>query len=69
MSERFLNSKALEEKLGFARTKVYRMTRMPGFPKPREIDETSYRWLESEVDKWMHSLKPTEPAKENRAAN
>lgn len=55
--------------MGFARTKVYRLTRMPGFPKPRRIDENNYRWLESEVDEWMRSLEQTEPAKESRAAN
>lgn len=68
IGERLLSRNALMEKLGVSRSQLWMILRRPDFPKPRDLGERSQRWLESEVEEWMHNLEVAELPKEVASA-
>lgn len=55
MEIKLLRLKAVLEKTGMGKTKLYRMVKLGQFPRPVEI-VGSRAWLSSEIDQWIESL-------------
>jgi prophage regulatory protein len=60
--ETFLTSRQVTERIALSKSAIYR--RMdpkdklfdPTFPRPIKINETTRRWLESEINAWVTNL-------------
>ncbi|GAB6070862.1 hypothetical protein JCM30760_19590 [Thiomicrorhabdus hydrogeniphila] len=58
----FLTSRQVTERIALSKSAIYR--RMdpkdklydPTFPRPIKINETTRRWLASEIEAWMNNL-------------
>ncbi len=46
--------------LGIGTTKFYEIAKLPGFPKPRELDGKRNVYLRKEIEDWVNSLAKTE---------
>jgi prophage regulatory protein len=55
MEVKLLRIKAVLEKTGMGKTKLYRMVKLGQFPSPVEI-VGSRAWRSSEIDQWIESL-------------
>ena len=43
------------EKLNVSRSTAYRAVREADFPERKRLSASTVRWLESEIDAWIHS--------------
>lgn len=43
------------EKLNVSRSTAYRIVRDADFPERKRLSASTVRWLESEIDAWLHS--------------
>lgn len=50
---RVLRLKAVLEKTGLGKTKLYEKMSRGEFPKPFPLGERAVGWLESEIDEWI----------------
>jgi len=55
-SDRLLTFEQLSDKVGMKRTAIYAAISAGSFPVPVKIGKLS-RWVETEVDAWIDSLK------------
>lgn len=54
-TERLLTIDEVAEKLNVSRSTAYRTVRDADFPERKRLSASTVRWLESEIDAWLHS--------------
>ncbi|MCY4085650.1 MAG: AlpA family phage regulatory protein [Actinomycetia bacterium] len=55
MADQLLNRKQVEERVGLARSTVYRRMRQGSFPLSIRVSQRAVRWSKSEVEAWVSS--------------
>ena len=61
---RLIRRKELEDRIGLARSTIYRMMAEETFPRPVRIGRRAVAWPESEIEHWIAArpaADPTEP--------
>ncbi len=49
----FIRIKAVTEKVGFGKSKVWELTKEGEFPQPIKLTAGTTVWIEEEVDQWI----------------
>jgi len=55
VSEAFLRRKAVEQRIGVAKSTLYAWISLGEFPRPVHLSSGAVAWIASEVDEWIHA--------------
>ena len=58
---RLIRRKELEDRIGLARSTIYRMMNKGEFPKPVKIGRRAVAWPESEIERWIAERPAADP--------
>jgi prophage regulatory protein len=58
MQDRYIRAPELIRKTGLSASTIWRLEQEGDFPSRRVLGPNSVGWLESEVNRWLHSRQP-----------
>ena len=58
---RLIRRKELEDRIGLARSTIYRMINEGMFPRPVRIGRRAVAWLESDIERWIAARPAADP--------
>ncbi|NPD70367.1 AlpA family phage regulatory protein [Lichenicola cladoniae] len=61
--DRLLPLREVKDRVGFSHTAIYRKMAAGESPQARAVGPRSVRWLESDIEKWIHGLPLTSHAR------